>query len=91
MQTKFQERVYKIIKKIPKGKVTTYSIIAKKLKTSPRAVGKALNANKNLIKIPCHRVVMSDMKLGGYKLGVKKKIELLKKEGVQIIDNKIVL
>ena len=87
MQTKFQERVYRIVKKIPKGKVTTYGIIAKKLKTSPRAVGKALNSNKNLIKIPCHRVVMSNGEIGGYKLGVKKKKKLLKKEGIKVEKN----
>lgn len=84
MLTEFQKRVYNLVNKIPKGKVTTYKAIAKKLKSSPRAVGKALNKNPWPIKIPCHRVIKSDGKIGGYKLGIKKKIELLKKEGIKI-------
>jgi methylated-DNA-[protein]-cysteine S-methyltransferase len=80
MVTDFQKKVYKIVNKIKKGKVTTYKAIAKKLNTSPRAVGKALNSNPTPIKIPCHRVIHADGRIGGYKLGVKKKIELLKKE-----------
>ena len=63
--------------------------IAKKLKTSPRAVGQALKANKNP-KIPCHRVVFSNKKIGGYNRGIKKKIQLLKKEGVIIKKGRIV-
>ncbi|GBE19665.1 methylated-DNA--protein-cysteine methyltransferase [archaeon BMS3Abin17] len=39
MPTKFQQRVYSIVKRIPRGKTTTYKAIAEKLKTSPRAVG----------------------------------------------------
>jgi len=46
-----------------------------------RAVGNILNKNKNP-KIPCHRVIRSDGKIGGYKYGTKRKISLLKKEGV---------
>jgi methylated-DNA-[protein]-cysteine S-methyltransferase len=83
MPTKFQEKVYKIVRKIKKGKTLTYGEIAKKLKTSPRAVGQALKANKNK-KVPCHRVICSDGKLGGYNKGIKKKIKLLKAEGVGI-------
>ncbi len=81
MITSFQKKVYEIIRKIPKGKTTTYKAIAEKLKTSPRAVGQALKANPNPIKVPCHRVIHKDGRIGGYKLGVKKKIELLKREG----------
>ncbi len=79
MPTPFQERVYREVKKIKKGEVRTYGFIAKKLKTSPRAVGQALKANKNP-KIPCHRVIKSDGSLGGYNRGIRKKKELLKKE-----------
>ena len=75
--TTFSDKVYALCKKIPKGKVTTYKIIAKKLKTKAyRAVGNALNKNKTPIKIPCHRVVSSDRSIGGYSKGVKKKIQL---------------
>ncbi|UCD21038.1 MAG: MGMT family protein [archaeon] len=83
MVTEFQKRVYSIVKRIPRGKVMTYGQIAKKLKTSPRAVGQALKRNPFAPKIPCHRVIMSEGSLGGYngKMNSKKKRELLRKEG----------
>ncbi len=78
----FKEKVFKLVEKIPEGKTMTYKEIAE-LTSSPRAwraVGNILNKNKNP-KIPCHRVIRSDGKLGGYNKGEKKKRELLKKEG----------
>lgn len=100
--TKFENRVYQIIKKIPKGKVLTYKQVAEKLGNVKlaRAVGNALNKNRDLHppkfskktwegKVPCHRVIRSDGSVGGYVKGTKKKIELLKKEGMIIIRNKI--
>lgn len=90
----FKEKVYKIVKKIPEGKVKTYKEVAK-LAGFPgawRAVGNILrhsaelsrsHKNKNP-KIPCHRVIKSDGKIGGYNRGTKKKTALLKKEGVLI-------
>ena len=63
MITEFQDKVYKICSKIPKGKVSTYGEIAKALgKTGPmsRAVGNALNKNPYAPIVPCHRVVKSD-------------------------------
>lgn len=81
----FQEKVYQVVKKIPKGTVLTYKELAKQA-GSPRAwraVGNILSKNKNP-KIPCHRVIRSDGRVGGYKGGLKKKITLLKKEGVLI-------
>ena len=89
--TFFQDKVHQVVKRIPKGKVMTYKIIAQK--TGPprawRAVGNILNKNKNS-KIPCHRVVKSDGQIGGYRKGTNKKTSLLKKEGV-IIRNKRVI
>ncbi len=79
------------MKKIPKGKVLTYKKIAK-LAGSPRAwraVGNILNKNPNLKLIPCHRVIKSNGRIGGYKYGTKKKIALLKKEGIIIKNGKI--
>jgi len=70
--------------------VTTYGEIARILRTSPRAVGQALRENPHPIKIPCHRVVKSDGRLGGYLGGVKKKIVLLRKEGIEVKNKKIV-
>lgn len=89
--TKFQERVYRECSKIPKGKVSTYNSIAKKLKSSPRAVGQALRRNPYAPKVPCHRVIKSDGTLGGYdgKINNGKKIKMLKSEGVMIKDDKV--
>ena len=90
---KFAEKVYNLTGKVPKGSVTTYKEIAKKLKTRAyRAVGTALRKNTKPIIIPCHRVVKSNGTDGDY-CGIKnsrKKAMLLKKEGIRIKNNKIV-
>ncbi|MBL7147918.1 MAG: MGMT family protein [Nanoarchaeota archaeon] len=86
---RFSEKVYKLCKQIPKGKVTSYKIIANKLKTKAyRAVGNALNKN-SYKDVPCHRVIKSNGELGGYAKGTKNKIKILKKEDVKIKNNKI--
>jgi len=90
---KFNEKVLELCKKIPRGRVTTYKIIAGKLKTKAyRAVGTALKNNNQPIIIPCHRVINSNGSLGGYqgKLSNPNKIELLNKEGTEIKNDKIV-
>ena len=83
--TKFQISVWKEIKKIPKGQTKTYKDIAVALKKpkSSRAVANACGKNPLLIEIPCHRVIRSDGKLGGYsgKGGVNQKRKLLREEG----------
>ncbi len=76
------DRLWQLVSKIPKGKVTTYGILAKKLGTSPRAVGQALKKNTKLIIVPCHRVIKSNGELGGYVKGTKEKKRLLESEGV---------
>lgn len=89
----FSQKVLKLVSKIPRGKVTTYKFIGERLGKRGqiyRAVGRALKENKCPIKIPCHRVVSSNGSVGGYFGGVKKKIKLLKKEGIEIKNNKIV-
>ncbi len=89
MATLFQNKVYNLTRKIPHGNVTTYKIIAEKLGTKAyRAVGNALNKNKNK-SVPCHRVVRSNGEIGGFATGTKNKIKLLKKEGITIKNNKI--
>lgn len=77
----FQDQVYAVVKKIPKGKVMTYKEVAERVgkPKSYRAVGNALNKNFDP-SIPCHRVVRSDGKTGGYNRGEKAKIEILRKE-----------
>ncbi len=88
MLTDFQKRVYEEVKKIKKGQVKSYGQLAKKLKTSPRAIGQALKKNFNP-EIPCHRVIKSNGELGGYNKGIIKKIKLLRSEGVKIKGGKI--
>ena len=86
----FNERCYNLLKKVPKGKVTTYKEFARVLNTkSYRAVGNAMNKNPYAPKIPCHRVINSDGRLGGYAKGLKEKTKILKSEGIKIINNKI--
>lgn len=83
--TLFQEKVYKVVKKIPQGKTLTYKQVAAAA-GSPRAfraVGNVLNKNIDA-QIPCHRVIKSDGKPGGYNKGVDKKTFLLSQEGVKI-------
>ncbi len=78
----FAEKVYRVVAKIPKGKVLTYKQVAAKA-GSPRAfraVGNILNKNYNP-GIPCHRVVRSDGRTGGYNRGAKQKEEILRAEG----------
>ncbi len=82
----FAETVYAIVAKIPKGKVCTYSQVANALGNprAARAVGNALNKNRNFDKVPCHRVVRSDGHLGGYVRGDAWKIKLLETEGIEV-------
>ena len=89
-----KQKVFQEVCKIPKGKTKSYKQLAIKLKTSPRAIAKILSTNLYPIKIPCHRVIRSDGKIGGYtfkgKFNTKMKIKLLKKEGVTIKRGKII-
>lgn len=86
----FYEKCYKILRKVPKGKVTTYKEIAKILNTKAyRVVGTAMKKNPYAPKVPCHRVINSDGRVGGFFHGKEKKIEILKKEGIEIINEKI--
>ena len=84
--TKFQASVLELVSKVPKGKVTTYKELARALgrPRAWRAVANALAKNPSSVKIPCHRVIRSDGKVGGYKLGKTRKAELLMMEGIVI-------
>lgn len=85
------ERCYAMLHRIPKGKVTTYKILAEALGTKGyRAVGQILKRNPNPISCPCHRVVSSDGKIGGFLFGHEKKISLLEEEGVKIKNRRLV-
>tara|TARA_B100001029_G_C14830111_1_gene322509 strand:+ start:80 stop:535 length:456 start_codon:yes stop_codon:yes gene_type:complete len=81
---KLQIKVWKEIEKIKYGKTSTYGKIARKLKISPRQVGKICGQNKLLLIIPCHRIIRKDGKLGGFsgRGGIKLKNKLLKLETI---------
>jgi methylated-DNA-[protein]-cysteine S-methyltransferase len=86
--TKFQQKVWKYLKSIPRGKVKTYKQVAIAIKSpkSARAVANACGKNPYAPKIPCHRVIRSDGGLGGYSGsgGIKTKLSLLRSEKVDI-------
>lgn len=91
MVKNFNEKCYEKVKLIPKGMITTYAYIARSMGSNAyRAVGNAMSKNPNLISVPCHRVIKSDGKIGGYALGIDKKIELLNKEGVTVKNYKVI-
>ena len=87
--TPFQARVYDTLRKVPRGYVTTYKALAAAVGCgSPRAVGQAMKRNPYAPEVPCHRVIASDLTIGGFQgqtkgTSVRRKLELLKKEGVR--------
>jgi methylated-DNA-[protein]-cysteine S-methyltransferase len=96
MVTEFAERVYSIVRTVPKGKVTTYKDIAHALGTGAyRGVGQALKENPYAPEVPCHRVVSADGSIGGF-FGqtegepVQRKIAMLQREGVAVEGNRVV-
>ncbi len=93
MNKAFSTKVYEVVRQIPKGKVATYQDVAI-LAGSPRAsraVGIAMKNNPDLKTIPCHRVVGSDGAMHGYSAanGIVSKIQLLKRERVGFVGNKV--
>lgn len=88
---KLEEKVYKKLLEVPKGKVTTYGDLAKAigLKNGQRVIGKIMNKNPYPVIIPCHRVIKSDGKVGGYAWGEKVKSKMLSNEGIKIKKGKI--
>lgn len=85
------KKIYKKLLEVPKGKITTYGELAKAvgLKNGQRAVGKIMNKNPYPVIIPCHRVVKSDGKIGGYAYGEEIKSDMLTREGIIIKNGKI--
>ena len=85
------KRIYKKLLEVPKGKVTTYGELAKAvgMKNGQRAVGQIMNKNPYPVIIPCHRVIKSDGKVGGYAYGEKIKSNMLTNEGIKIKNGKI--
>jgi len=92
----FDERVWKLMEEIPRGKVTTYGQIARKLNTKAyRAVGNACRKNPYAPRVPCHRVVRSDGTIGGFGgktsgKTVEEKAQLLRGENVKVRNGRVV-
>ncbi len=83
--------VYKKLLQVPRGKITTYGELSKAigLKNGQRVVGRIMNKNPYPVIIPCHRVVNSNGKIGGYAFGQDVKTNMLNKEGIEIQNGKI--
>lgn len=77
-----EEKIHKVVKKIPKGSVLTYKQVAIKIghPKACRAVGNILGKNVDPL-VPCHRVIRSDGKIGGYRDGHEFKVKRLRDEG----------
>ena len=84
-----KREVLKLLQEIPKGKVTTYAILGKKVGLHPRTVGMIMRDNDRPETYPCYKVVASNGRLGGYNLGSKEKIRRLRKDGILIKEGKI--
>ena len=86
-----EQHVYKKLMNVPKGYVTTYGDLAKAvgLKNGQRIIGKIMNKNPYPVLVPCHRVVMSTGKIGGYAYGENVKMKMLSDEGIEITNGTI--
>ena len=85
------KQMQQLLLRIPKGKVTTYKEIARKLRIHPRSAGKLVGSNPDGNKYPCYKVIYSYARLGGYtsSKGVKEKVKRLKKDGIEIKNGRI--
>jgi O-6-methylguanine DNA methyltransferase len=87
-------KIMKLLLNVPRGKVTTYGALARAAKSSPRAVGQIMRNNSRPDLYPCYKVVMSDGSIGGYGghtagKNITRKNALLKKDGIEIKNDKI--
>jgi O-6-methylguanine DNA methyltransferase len=92
----FQNEVYAWLGRIPRGKVTTYGMISNKIRSGPRAVGRAVASNPWPLFVECHRVINADLTIGNYglcgsltKAGTATKRSLLLREGVVVNNDRI--
>src|SRR5262245_36776568 len=86
----FNQKVWAMCARVPRGQVTTYGEIARALGTKAyRAVGNALNRNPYAPTVPCHRVVGSNGSLTGFGGGLKLKQKMLAEEGIAVVDGKV--
>lgn len=93
-QSPLAKSCYSLLKKVPKGRVTTYKELAHALNTiAYRAIGQILKKNPSKKTIPCYKVIKNNGEIGGYcgssSKNIKKKIALLKKDNISIKNNEI--
>ncbi|HOM68196.1 MAG TPA: MGMT family protein [Candidatus Paceibacterota bacterium] len=93
MKHNLKNEIFEIVRIVPKGQVISYKQIALKIKNKnySRLVGKIIATNKNWPEIPCHRVIYHNGKIGRWSLkgGSKRKVQLLKTEGIVIKNNRV--
>jgi methylated-DNA-[protein]-cysteine S-methyltransferase len=88
----FEQKVWAVTSRIPKGKVATYAWVARQMNsTAYRAVGRALGRNPYAPAVPCHRVVGSNGSLTGFAGGLPAKKKLLIEEGVEVMGERVVM
>ncbi len=91
----FAMRVYAVVRRIPRGRVSTYGQVARAIGCgSARAVGQALRANPFAPQVPCHRVIRGDLTIGGFAgrdagKEVRRKIRMLEGEGVRFVAGRL--
>ena len=94
--TDFEMRVYTAASRVPRGRVTTYALLGQAIGcSSARAVGQALKRNPFAPDVPCHRVIASDLSLGGFRghrgtAALEDKAKLLMQEGVALRNGRLV-
>ena len=84
--TDFQKCVWQALREIPPGTTVSYTALAERIgqASAVRAVARACATNRIAVAIPCHRVVRRDGDLAGYRWGVERKRELLRREGLPL-------
>ena len=93
--TIFRTKVYRAVREVPSGKVTTYKRLARRIRCrSCQAVGQALRHNPFAPRVPCHRVIASDLTAGGFQgktagRAIRRKLALLAAEGVLFKDGRL--
>jgi methylated-DNA-[protein]-cysteine S-methyltransferase len=94
--SEFEKSVCQVMREIPKGKVASYGMLAKRIHSGPRAVGIGVARNPWPLFVPCHRVVPSSLEVGNYSIGgalsdygCEVKRDILEREGVPIEGDRI--
>ena len=91
----FRQRVYEALRRVPRGRVTTYKLLGEAIGcASSQAIGQALRHNPYAPEVPCHRVIRTDLTLGGFSgktegKAIRRKLDLLREEGVEFVSGRL--